>query len=121
MKIRHFISGGITEVVQGLLQAQKAVALYGVELKTAGDGSASSPQAGYSELDFDLAVTTRNSQDGGGGVELSVLGVDLKLGKDKDTSQSVASRMKFSVQFSIPQEELQRIAQEEGKVNNDLV
>ena len=36
MKISHFISGGITEVVQGLLQAQKAVALYGVELKTTG-------------------------------------------------------------------------------------
>ena len=46
MKISHFISGGITEVVQGLLQAQKAIALYGVELKTTGgstrlaDGSA---------------------------------------------------------------------------------
>jgi len=104
MKISHFISGGITEVVQGLLQAQKAVALYGVELKTTGgstrlaDGSA--PAADFSTLDFDLAVTTRTSKDGLGDVELSVLGVDLKVGKDK--SKSVVSRMKFSVEFSIP-------------------
>ena len=104
MKISHFISGGITEVVHGLLQAQKAVALYGVELKTTGgsrrlaDGSA--PAADFSTLDFDLAVTTRTSKDGLGDVELSVLGVDLKVGKDK--SKSVVSRMKFSVEFSIP-------------------
>ena len=104
MKISHFISGGVTEVVQGLLQAQKAVALYGVKLKTTGgstrlaNGSASA--ADFSTLDFDLAVTTRTSKDGLGDVELSVLGVDLKVGKDK--SQSVVSRMKFSVEFSIP-------------------
>ena len=104
MKISHFISGGVTEVVQGLLQAQKAISLYGVELKTTGgstrlaNGSASA--ADFSTLDFDLAVTTHTSKDGLGDVELSVLGVDLKVGKDK--SQSVVSRMKFSVEFSIP-------------------
>lgn len=68
MKISHLISGGITEVVQGLLQAQKAISLYGVELKTTGgstrlaDGRASA--ADFSTLDFDLAVTTRTSKDG---------------------------------------------------------
>ena len=60
--------------------------------------------SGFSELDFDLAVTTRTDHDGAGDVELSVLGVDLKLAKDKDVSKSTVSRMKFSVQFSIPQE-----------------
>ena len=36
-EISHFISGGIRcKVVQGLLQAQKAVSLYGVTLKTTG-------------------------------------------------------------------------------------
>ena len=99
MQIKKFISGSVTEVVQGLLQAQEAVALYGVDLKTTGGGSASSPQAGYSELDFDLAVTTRTNQDKGGDVELSVLGVDVKLGKNKDVSHSVVSRLRFSVQF----------------------
>jgi hypothetical protein len=114
MKISHFISGGVTEVVQGLLQAQKAVGLYGVELKTTGG------DAGFSELDFDLAVTTRTNQDKGGELELSVLGVDFKLGKNKDVSKSTVSRMKFSVQFSIPQEQLQKIAQQE-KDQSDLV
>lgn len=120
MKISHFISGGITEVVQGLLQAQKAVALYGVELKTTGGSTGfesltdqTSTGSGFSELDFDLAVTTRTDHDGAGDVELSVLGVDLKLAKDKDVSKSTVSRMKFSVQFSIPQEQLQKVAKEE--------
>jgi len=58
------------------------------------------PAADFSTLDFDLAVTTRTSKDGLGDVELSVLGVDLKVGKDK--SQSVVSIMKYSVEFSIP-------------------
>lgn len=117
MKISHFISGGITEVVQGLLQAQKTVALYGVELKTTGGSEVrqSSPQAGFSELDFDLAVTTRTNQEGSGDVELSVLGMDVKFGKDKDVSQSTVSRMKFSVQFSIPQEQLQKAVKEEER------
>ena len=95
MKISRFISGGITEVVQGLLQAQEAVALYGVELRTTGG------TAGFSVLNFDLAVTTRASKDSQGDIELSVLGIDLKLGKDK--SQSMVSRMKFSVEFAVPQ------------------
>lgn len=105
MKISRFISGSVTEVVQGLLQAQKALALYGVELKTTGG------EFGFLELDFDLVVTTRTKNDAGGDIELSVLGVDLKLGSD--SSQSTVSRIKFSVQFSIPQEELQKVAQEQ--------
>ena len=66
MKISHFISGSITEVVQGLLQAQKAVSLYGVELKTTGSSASPRTGAGFSELDFDLAVTTKTTQDKGG-------------------------------------------------------
>ena len=62
---------------------------------------------GYSEIDFDLAVTTRTTNDKGGNVELSVLGADLKFGKSKDTQQSIASRLKFSVQFSIPEEQME--------------
>ena len=58
MQISRFISGGVTEVVQGLLQAQKAVALYGVELKTAYTKRVS-PH-------FDLAVSTRSNHDKGG-------------------------------------------------------
>lgn len=109
MKISHFIRGGVTEVVQGLLQAQKAVWLYGVELKTTGG------DAGFSELDFDLAVTTRTNQDKGGEVELSVLGVDFKLGKNKDVTHSMVSRLRFSVQFSIPKEEMKLAAQGQHK------
>ena len=107
MKISHFISGGITEVVQGLLQAQKAVSLYGVTLKTTGG------TAGFSILDFDLAVTTRTSKEGLGEVELSVLGVDLKLGKD--LQKSVVSRMKFSVEFAVPSTEFLNFLPAEGQ------
>lgn len=113
MKISHFISGAVTEVVQGLLQAQGAVSIYGVVLKTTGD------DGDFSQLDFDLAVSTRTTHDQGGDVELSVLGLDLKLGKDKDVSKSTVSRMKFSVEFSIPQEQLQRIAREEQEKDQD--
>ena len=115
MQISRFISGSITEVVQGLLQAQKSVALYGVDLKTAGG------HTGHSELEFDLAITTRSNHDKGGDVELSVLGIDLKLDKKNDISQSVASRLRFSVQFSIPEKEMQRVAQQTLKEKNDLV
>ena len=65
-------------------------------------------ETGFTELDFDLAVSTRSNHDKGGDVELSVLGVDLKLGKDKDTGHSTVSRLKFSVQFSIPQEQFKK-------------
>ncbi|MDB2520738.1 hypothetical protein N9X09_00745 [Flavobacteriaceae bacterium] len=104
MQINHFISGSVSQVVEGLLQAQKAVALYGVDIKTAGGAM------GYSELDFDLAVTTRSNFDKGGDVELSILGVDLKVDKNNDRSHQIANRLRFSVQFSIPQAEMQKIA-----------
>lgn len=113
MRIRNFISGSVTEVVQGLLQAQKAVALYGVELKNSGG------TAGYSELDFDLAVTSRTNHDRGGDVELSVMGMDVKLGKNNDWSKSTINRLRFSVEFSIPQEQLQKITQQEQEKNNN--
>ena len=110
MKISHFVSGGITEVVQGLLQAQKAVSLYGVTLKTTGG------TAGFSILDFDLAVTTRTSREGLGEVELSVLGVDLKIGKDLQKSE--VSRMKFSVEFAVPSTEFLNLLPAEGQKSN---
>ena len=90
-------------------------ALYGVDLKTAGGNT------GHSELEFDLAITTRSNHDKGGDVELSVLGIDLKLDKKNDISQSVVSRLRFSVQFSIPEKEMQRVAQQTLKEKNDLV
>ena len=104
MQINHFISGSVSQVVEGLLQAQKAVALYGVDIKTEGG------TMGYSELDFDLAVTTRSNLDKGGDVELSILGVDLKVGQKNDRSQQIANRLRFSVQFSIPPAEMQKVA-----------
>ncbi len=105
MEISKFISRSIHQVVKGLLDAQEVVAVKGVDIKTAGG------DVGYSEIDFDLAVTTRTTNDKGGNVELSVLGADLKFGKSKDTQHSVASRLKFSVQFSIPEEQMELAAQ----------
>lgn len=105
MEISKFISRSIHQVVKGLLDAQEVVAIKGVDIKTAGG------DLGYSEIDFDLAVTTRTTNDKGGNVELSVLGADLKFGKSKDTQHSVASRIKFSVQFSIPEEQMELAAQ----------
>ena len=115
MQISRFISGSISEVVQGLLQAQSAVALHGVDIKTSGG------DLGYSELDFDLAVTTRTNQDKGGDVELSVLGVDIKWDKKNDSSQQNASRLRFSVQFSIPEAEMKKIAMGKNDHKNQTV
>ena len=98
-----FLSLSFYSIQENIKFDQKAVALYGVELKTAGGH-----ETGFTELDFDLAVSTRSNHDKGGDVELSVLGVDLKLGKDKDTGHSTVSRLKFSVQFSIPQEQFKK-------------
>jgi len=105
MEISKFISRSIHQVVKGLLDAQEVVAVKGVDIKTAGGDD------GYSEIDFDIAVTTRTTKDNGGNIELSVLGADLKFGKSTDTQQSVASRLKFSVQFSIPEEQMELAAQ----------
>ena len=105
MEISRFISRSIHQVVKGLLDAQEVVALKGVDIKTAGGDD------GYSEIDFDIAVTTRTDKDTGGKFELSVLGTDIKLGKNKETQHSVASRLRFSVQFSIPEEQMELAAQ----------
>ncbi len=53
-------------------------------------------------------VTTRTNQDKGGDVELSVLGVDIKWDNKNDSSQQIASRLRFSVQFSIPEAEMKK-------------
>ena len=82
MKISHFISGSVTEVVQGLLRKRRLPSMGWNSKPPGGD-------AGFSALDFDLAVSTKTNHDGSGDVELSVLGVDLKLGND--TSKSTVS------------------------------
>jgi hypothetical protein len=111
MELDLFISESIVQITKGLLKAQEQVSVHGVDIKTAGG------DAGYSEIDFDVAVTTAIDRDLGGEAKLSVFGIDLKAGKGGEKSDSVASRLKFSVQFAIPEEEMKLIAQQRGDSN----
>ena len=113
MELENFISESILQITTGLIKAQEQVSIYGVDIKTSGG------DIGYSEIDFDVAVTTKKSKDLGGEVKLSVLGIDLKAGKGGDKSDTIASRIKFSVQFSIPEEQL-KLAAKKGKTTSNL-
>ena len=113
MELDIFIAESIGQITKGLLKAQEQVALHGVDIKTAGG------DAGYSEIDFDVAVTTKKDTDLGGEAKLSVFGIDLKAGKGGGKTDSVASRIKFSVQFSIPEEQL-KLAAKKGNNTSEL-
>ena len=110
MDISEFLRESIVEITDGLLKAQRQVGPYGVDIRTGEKGGA------YSAIDFDIAVTTKEGSDTGGEAKLSVLGLDLKLGGNKDKDDTIASRIKFSVNFSIPEKELAAAAQQ-GKDN----
>lgn len=108
MELDQFISESIQQITKGLLTAQEKVSQYGVDIRTNG------ASGGYTDIDFDVAVTTKNTKDLGGEARLSVLGIDLKAGKSGDKSNTVASRIKFSVEFSIPEEQM-KLAAKTGK------
>lgn len=110
MDISEFLRESIVEITDGLLKAQKQVGPYGVDIRTGEKGVA------YSAIDFDIAVTTKEGSGQSGEAKLSVLGLDLKLGGNKDDAETIASRIKFSVNFSIPEKEL--AAAKDGKGNN---
>ena len=109
MDLSDFISESITEITEGLLQAQKQVSKHGVDIRTAGGDT------GYSEIEFDVAVTARHTKDLGGKAKLSVLGIGLELGKDGDKTTGLTSRIKFSVELSIPEEQMKLAAAGKGK------
>ena len=114
MKLDVFISESIVQLTKGLLKAQEQISMHGVNLKTGGAA------AGYSKIDFDVAVTTKNDTDLGGKASLNVFGIDINASKGGQESLSEVSRIKFSVQYSIPQEEM-KLAMKKGKNLDRLV
>ena len=114
MELREFVSATISDICNGIVDAQNKVKDIGACIAPgmAKDSIVRDPNNAYTPqfLDFDIAVTiTENSNNSSGhnaGANISVLGICLSInGKNIDTKELSAihvSRIKFSVPVLYP-------------------
>lgn len=94
MEVKEFITTTLNELAEGLEEAKgenRSFKLTNIELQSKGHGN-------YGLIQFDLAVTAKESstKSGGGGVRIAVAsaGVDAK----SENINSATSRIKFVVE-----------------------
>ena len=114
MQLSEFVSSSITQIIDGVLEAQKYALEKGAKINPLGlsidNPNAKLPQE-YSPdefgqvIEFDVAVTTTegNQTKGGAGISIASIariGVDAKT----DNSNTHVSRLKFSIPIFLPQQ-----------------
>lgn len=103
MDLKTFVKQALTEIVEGVLDAQRAVAESGARINPRGirggdelkrQGSGRSVQ----DIEFDVATTATDSETEAGKVRVMVVSV----GGGHQSQTSIATRIKFSVPVTLP-------------------
>jgi hypothetical protein len=111
MELQEFIHLTLTQVINGVKQAQETTKETGAKINpgvTIGSGNTDNFYQGehnhfpLQEIEFDIAIQTENETEAGGtiGVVIASIGAGAK-GKMKDTQSSV-SRIRFSIPVVFP-------------------
>jgi hypothetical protein len=132
--LKDFVAGSLTQIVEGIQQAQKDAAGSGASISPTGSNIA--PRAdtpriktetgeGYlHEVHFDVAVTVSDEPSAGAGAGVRVFGAKLGA-EDNVTYQSAAvSRIRFSVPVVWPGQsnpELEKRLEQERRANDEKV
>lgn len=104
MELSKFVESTLTELVSGVVAAQKAVVQSGAVINplTKSGLVAARHDDGKNDLvklHFDIGITATDSKSGGGGI--SVWGLGAKADLSKENTQ--VNRIQFHIPLSLPQ------------------
>jgi hypothetical protein len=114
MLLSEFVSSSITQIIDGVLEAQKHALEKGAKINPFGlsiDNPTTKIQQDYSRvefgqvIEFDVAVTTTEGNQTQGGAGISIASI-ARIGMDAktDSSNTHVSRLKFSIPIFLPQQ-----------------
>lgn len=113
MDLKEFVTKSLTDIVAGIIDAQRTVGVGGL---IAPDGIGShqfAPDSGVvnatrivsTVVKFDVAITVEHSKSGAAGAGIRIAVVEAKLGGEVEARDTRVSRLQFSVPILMPQNE----------------
>lgn len=97
MDIKEFISQTLTQIIDGVVNAQNQTCKTNAVVVSAGDN--------YIKVDFDIAVTVVEGKETGGKAGISVWSIGAGVTGKTESSSSTVSRIKFEIPIGLPQGE----------------
>ena len=97
MNVKEFVRKTIEEITLGVYEAQQGSKKEAQVGATRRRHASESPGGSHSDIEFDIAVVVTESSKAGVGGSISVFGVGVGGGKQKDAVSSTTHRIKFSV------------------------
>ena len=94
MELKEFIKETLVEIIGGVEDSQAAISQGSV---------VGTRQDSHQAVDFDVAVTTSTSTEGGG--KVSVVGIG-SAGLEGSTSSEAVTRIKFTIPIDLPRKKL---------------
>ncbi len=112
MDIKEFVSKTLTQITEGVIEAQEKSGAK-INPRLHGGESVISKKNAYltswdsiaQPIDFDIAVVTENSENKDAGGSIKVVGINLGGGVETKSQESVTSRVKFQVLVEFPQKQ----------------
>ena len=118
MDLKEFIQTAVTQIVEGVVAAQAAVARRGAAVNPAFDlnGKGSPPLVGFtaagarvSNVTFDVAVTAVEGTGAEGGAQVRVAGLASPgIGAGANGNAEHVTRLQFSLPISLPEDRASR-------------
>ena len=118
MDLKEFVQTAVTQIVEGVVAAQTAVARRGAAVNPAFDlnGKGSHSPVGFtaagarvSNITFDVAVTAVEGTGAEGGAQLRVAGVASPgVGTDANVNAEHVTRLQFSLPVCLPEDRASR-------------
>jgi hypothetical protein len=110
MEIREFVRDVLTEIIEGIAEAQNRVGVGGYVAPdaigshqfAADSGVYHSSRIISTAVKFDMAVTAETSREGGTGAKLRVAVFEADIGGKIDAKNTQVSRIQFSVPILMP-------------------
>jgi hypothetical protein len=108
MELKDFISKSITEIIDGVTEAQSYAKSKGAKVNPTDFNSSSGPKYYLNnggmgqEIEFDVAVVVSETSEGKIGAGINVWGVGIGGHSTTGEESSTTSRIKFSVLVFLP-------------------
>ena len=117
MQLKNFISLALTEIIDGVREAQEHVGKVGAQVAPAGflkgkgtvqlhDPDHPSTKRQYAQIvRFDVGVTASESDSVKGGLGVFVTGLGVGMQDPSESGNTTVSRIKFAVPVQLPTQE----------------
>jgi len=107
MELKEFIQKSLTEIIDGVVEAQSYAKGKGAKINPANINSTASKYWSDDgvegrDIEFDVAVVVNESTEGKVNAGINVWGVGVGGQKSKEMENSTSSRIKFSILVLLP-------------------